>query len=332
MKKLITLSLVLILGASFCFADVTVKEKSKVKMHGTVGVLINAFTSAGNEIKTKTIVKGNYLRSERKNEITITDLENERIINIYPKRKEYSVVTFAEMKQQMEAVGEQVKSSGEEQPETVAPEKPQKELEVLFDVNPTGRSKKFHGIQAKQLIMTVTIKQKGYALEDSGGMVITADQWMASNVDGYDEYRQFQEKMMQKMDLPLSMKNMATGIMSIIDQYPQVKEGMDKLREETDQAKEVAVKSTTTIEIVKSKKQMTTDKGNESGTTDITNVSKMLGGFAKKLAKKKKAAGNRSKLMDIFTEIENVSTKPVDTSLFEIPKGFKKIDNFNPNN
>lgn len=320
--------IILTFFTSSIFADVTVRQKTKIKFHGTMGSLINAFSSAGNDQKTKTFVKGNFSRTEEKDEITIVDLQNGQIITINKKKKEYSILTFAEMKKKMQESAEMFKSQRMQDEEYKEPDEEPRDYEVLFDINRTGESKKINGMKTDQLIMIITLKQKGVALEDSGGMVITADQWLASDIAGYDEMQAFQKKMVEKMEFPYSRKGIASGINNLLFQYPQLKEGMEKLNKEMEKTGKIPVKSTTTIEVIKSKRQMAEAGEDETEITELPSAKKIFGGLAKKLAKKKLESGNRSTLMDIYSEIEKVDTKPIASSLFEISTKYKKVEAF----
>ena len=327
-KKIIKIFLPIIILTfltSSILADVTVKQKMKFKFHGTMGSLINAFSSAGNDQKTKTFIKGNFSRMEEKDKITIIDLEKGQIITINKKKKEYSVLTFEEMKKKMQENAEMFKSQRMEDEEIKDTEDKARDYEVLFDINRTGESKKINGLQTEQIIMVITIKQMGVALEDSGGMVITADQWLAADIPGYDEMQTFQKKMIEKMDYPYSGKGMAEGITSMLLQYPQLKEGMEKLNKEMEKTGKVPVKSITTVEVIKSKQQMAETGGEDPEISELPSAKKIFGGLAKKLAKKKMASGNRSTLIDISSEIEKVETKTIDPKMYEIPKKLKKV-------
>ena len=49
----------------------------------------------------------------------------------------------------------------------------QKEVEVDFDVKNTGQKKAINGFDTRQVVMTITVREKGKTLEQSGGLVMT---------------------------------------------------------------------------------------------------------------------------------------------------------------
>jgi len=303
-------------------ADVTVKEKTKTTFHGTFGMMMNKMSQAGNEVQTTTFVQGNYSRSENPNSISIIDLEKERFININPKKKQYTILTFADMKKQMDETAKMFQKEGTKVNEGTKPEPPTWEADVKVDR--TGQKAVINGINAEELVLTITLKQKGFALEDSGGTIITADQWLADKVPGYDELQAFNKRMAEKITFALG-GDMSTGMAGIFRGYPQVQVGFEKLGKEMEKMGKVSVRANVTVETVKGKKQLPNEQPEDSESTGAPNVNKMLGGFAKKMVKKDSAAGGRSSFMDTFREIQRVSSQSLDATLFEIPAGYKEV-------
>jgi hypothetical protein len=48
--------------------------------------------------------------------------------------------------------------------------------------------------------MTVTVREKGKKLEESGGLVMTSDMWLAPKSAGYNEIADFYKRMGKKLD------------------------------------------------------------------------------------------------------------------------------------
>src|SRR4029078_13024448 len=69
------------------------------------------------------------------------------------------------------------------------PEKgqPQKEYEVDFNVKETGQKKQLAGYHAREVIMTVTVREKGKTLEDGGGLVMNVDSWLGPQIPALKE-------------------------------------------------------------------------------------------------------------------------------------------------
>ena len=46
-------------------------------------------------------------------------------------------------------------------------------MEIDFDVKNTGEKKTINGFDTHEVVMTITVREKGKTLEQSGGMVVT---------------------------------------------------------------------------------------------------------------------------------------------------------------
>src|SRR6185436_7826138 len=128
-----------------------------------------------------TAVKGN--RKSTMNDATgqIIDLSEEKIYALDLKKKTYEVTTFEELRQKMREAREKAQKDAEAQQgkeEKAQKTEPQKELEVDFTVKETGQKKQIAGYDAREVIMTITVREKGKTLEDSGGIVMTNDAWL----------------------------------------------------------------------------------------------------------------------------------------------------------
>ena len=133
----------------------------------------------------------------------LVDLAEEKVYRIDFKKKEYSVVTFAELRQQME---ESMKKAKEDAAKETEPEKdkgkaeePKKEYEVDFTIKDTGQSKTIVGLTASEVLATVTVREKGKTLDQSGGMVLETDMWLTPDAPGLREVADFRMKHFQKV-------------------------------------------------------------------------------------------------------------------------------------
>src|SRR5437868_12963458 len=71
------------------------------------------------------------------------------------------------------------------------PQKPSKEYEVDFDVKDTGQKKQLIGYDTHETVVTVTVREKGKTLEDSGGVVLTSDLWLGPRIPELKELADF---------------------------------------------------------------------------------------------------------------------------------------------
>ena len=161
----------LVLSSSDLRADVRADEKSRVEFAGMLGRMVNLFGGkAAREGVTSTVaVKGD--RKATLNDATgqIIDLNEEKIYDLDLKKKTYKVTTFAELRQQMEEARKKAEEEARKAPEAETPapaerDPNQKEVEVDFDVKDTGEKKAINGFDTHQVIMTVTVREKGKTL------------------------------------------------------------------------------------------------------------------------------------------------------------------------
>jgi hypothetical protein len=200
-----------------------------------------------------------------------------------------------------------------------------KEYEIDFDVKNTGQTKTINGFDTRQVIVTVTIREKGKTLEAGGGLVMTADNWLTRSVPALKEISAFDMRYYQKLAGPqvaVDAQQMATAMAM----FPGLKDAFARLnRADLDGT---AIALTTTVESVKSAEQMKQEQssaqsGGDSATP--TSVGGAIGGFMRRRAQQNAqsdAASPRATFMTINNEVLKIATSvtPADVAM---PAGFK---------
>ena len=110
-------------------------------------------------ISTLTIVHGNQKAVVTKESTEIIDLDKEEMIHIDTMKKTYSVVTFAQMREAMQQLPEQMQKMQAQSKQAQAQPMPKTDLKTSFDVkvNNTGVSKVVNGLMAQEQIVTLTM-------------------------------------------------------------------------------------------------------------------------------------------------------------------------------
>jgi hypothetical protein len=206
-------------------------------------------------------VKGS--RMSRMSDTTgqIVDLSEQKIYTVDTRRKEYTVMTFAQMREQME----KMKADMAKRQEEMTPEQKQamqdmkdagKELEFDVEAKPTGQQKTIAGQDAKEFIVTVSMHQKGMTIEQSGGLLTTSNVWMAPRIAALDEMRDFNVKYAKAVfgDMFSGTNPQQMGALSAM--IPGITTLMERMASETRKLEGTSVASTTVIESVKSAEQM----------------------------------------------------------------------------
>src|SRR5215213_8370801 len=114
MKRLVRIGLVavplmtLALPAS---AEVKTRDKSQVKLEGTLGRVMSLFGGKGAKegVEGRTAVKGNRKATLNDNGGTIVDLSEEKVYDLDAKKKQYTVTTFDEIRRRMREAEEKAR-------------------------------------------------------------------------------------------------------------------------------------------------------------------------------------------------------------------------------
>lgn len=227
------------------FADFHYEEKTQitggslVSMMKMMGTFSKQARQATDPILSAVYVQGN--RMARVNSLTteIIDLDKETITNIDHTKKTYTTMTFQQMKEQMEAAmrkakEEQAKRSSEPAGEPAAQEN---NVDMNFDVKVrnTDATKEVAGLSTKEAILAMTLEGRDKKTGEKGAMAMTNDMWMAPEIPGYAEVRDFQVRFAKKMGQVMG----GAMNMQMLAMQPGMGEGMAKMVEEMSKLKGV---------------------------------------------------------------------------------------------
>lgn len=317
-----TLALSLAVAASLLVpvirADVKTTQKTTFKLEGMMG----RFVSGPKEGITSTVaVKGNRMSRVNDTSGEIVDLSEEKVYQIDVKKKQYTVKTFAQVKQEMEdakaKAEKQAQSAKPEEKTQAQPAQPQMEIDVA--VKETGEHKTIAGRETREVVMTLTMRQKGQKLEEGGGMVMTNDMWIAPRVPQLDELMEFEMKYDKAVYGAafggVDMQQMA----SLSAMMPGYGSMMEKMATEGKKMQGTPLVTTMTMESVKSAEQMKgaaqpADQQKSGG------IGGMLGG---KLGPKPAPVQQRTLVSTSTSEYLSIETAASDADV-AIPVGFKE--------
>lgn len=305
------------LAAATVHGDVKTRQRTQLKFEGMIGRIANL---AGGSAAADGVIETVAVKGSRKADLNdrtgrIIDLAEERVYELDVRRKEYRVVTFAQLREQWQKAKEDAERAAKDRPadERDDPADQGKEVEILLDVKETGTRKSIAGHNASQVIVTVTAKEKGKALEESGGLVITSDVWVAPRVAALDEITQFTIKFLKAVygdDAVASAQQMAT----VWAMYPSLQEMMAKLEEKTRALDGTVMTTATKVETIKSADAMKRSSAPPTGG---------LGGALARRLGAGRAPEQRSLLLTSATETQSIDTTASDADV-AIPAGFKE--------
>jgi hypothetical protein len=319
--KWLGLVVIAVLVAPHALADVKTREKSTMKFEGLMGGILTRMLGGGGDTST-IAVKGNRMSMMNDSTGQIIDLSEEKIYLLDVKKKEYRVLTFAEMRKQME----DAKKSLQQQSENMKPEEKQalsdagKQLEFDADAKETGQKKNVAGQDTRQVILTIVMREKGRTLEEGGGLVMTNDMWLAERVPAMDELHAFYVKY---------FKAVFEGTFSGIDAQQANAVGAflpgfaalsERMAAESKKLQGTAVMNTMTIEGVKSAEQMKAAASQQQQSRGGGITGAIAGGL---MRGRGGAPQQRTKALTTTRELLSVGTTVADADV-QIPKDFKE--------
>jgi len=296
-------------------ADVKTRDKTQVKFEGMLGRMVGM---VGGKAAREGVVTTVAVKGDRKAELNdtsgrIVDLKEEKVYELDVKKKSYEVVTFDELRRRMREAREKAEKSATNEGEAPQQDKPAREMEVDFDVKETGQTRSIAGHTTKEVLMTVTVREKGRALEDGGGMVMTSNSWMAPAIPAMRELSDF-ERRYWKAIAPEVAGVSAEQMAAVMAMYPMMKQAMERLQAEGTKLQGTPLATTTVFEAVKSKDQAAQDSQQSSG-----------GGLGGMLARKmmKNESRPRATVFTLTHETLEVSSTVAAEDL-QLPAGFKE--------
>jgi hypothetical protein len=339
--RLFSLLLVVLLASSaqMVSADVRTDQRVRFQLGGAIGKLVNIFGGKGAREGVTSIVavKGNRKATMGDSTGQIIDLSEEKIYDLDIKKKTYKVTTFAELRAEMEKAQRQAEQRAREMPrdQPSEPSQPaqkdpnQKEVEVDFDMKNTGATKNINGFDTRQTVVTITVREKGKTLDESGGMMMTTDMWLAPSAPSTKDLAEFDLRYAQKLYGPMVTGASAQDMAMAMAMYPQIKPALDKMRAEGGKAEGTAILTEMRMEAVPPGTANTTaaalpapapaqKKGRFGG---------MLGGLKKMAEASQNNSSNAKPQRSIIltTSVEMLKLTPdVTADAVAIPAGFKE--------
>ena len=324
------LLLSLLLPVGLVKAEIKTEEKSLVKFEGILGKMMGLFggKAAKEGVLSTVAVRGNRKATISDTTGEIIDLDAEKVYTLDLRKKTYEVTTFADLRRKMLDAQEKAAKAAKQEPTQAPPQSP--DMEIDFTAKESGQKRNINGFDCREVIMTITTRQKGKTLEEGGGTLMTSNVWLGPEIPALKEIADFDMRYFQKLNLgsPLGgdMEQMATAMAM----YPGLKETMAKFQAQQVDLKGAQILTVTTIESVMSAQQQAASekKQQDESSSGGLNPVKGLGGLlGKKLAGKKDDQGTAAKgkttIMTMNHELLKAATT-VSESDTAIPADFKE--------
>jgi hypothetical protein len=328
MRSRVLATFVLILFTSYgVLADVRTEQKTQVQFGGMLGRVMNLFggRAAREGITSTVLVKGDRKVTTSNNSSQIIDLSEEQVYDVDLRRKTYKVTTFAEFRRRIEEARRQAEEDARKQPQE-SPEPAQgdtKEVEVDFDVKKTGETRTINGFATSQTLVTVTVREKGKTLDESGGLVLTSDLWLAPEQPALEEVAEFDRRYAEKLYGGLAGVS-ADQMAMALAMYPMLRQALERMNAEGDKVEGTAILTTLTFDAVRSAEQAKAAAKDEEQPTTGRGIGGMLGGLARRARKSEpEEPKQRTTFMTSTVEVLKLSTD-VSAEAVAVPAGFKE--------
>lgn len=335
------------------YGDVTIKRHSS--MDGMGGLLKSTTTStesyAGDmmsndgETKMENKLMKMFGGGKPVRTTSITRLDKGLMWNVDHKKKEYTEMTFAEMRAMMDSLGNTMAGGAD----PMAQQEPTIDTaewtfsEPTFKVDRTGKQETIAGYACDQAIMTMISTGTNRKTGETMTMEVTMDMMLAQNVPGANEITDFGMRMAAAMGF--GMENGSAQSMSkMLGMY-----GIDaeRLAEETKKLDGFAMKTVMTFgmagdamekanaeadEAEAEKPESEEAKEEEEKPSDASGIAaKALGGLFGKKDKKQdeekdkqdQPAAPPGALIWMTTTVTGIESGAVVPAVFEIPEGYK---------
>jgi hypothetical protein len=245
-RATLVLGLCLALPSS-SFADFRYDETTKITGGSLVSMakFAGAFSKSAHQmtdpVNSTILVKGNRMAHINPDSTEIIDLDQETITRIDNAKKQYSVVTFQEMKAAMEEAMRKAQAQQQQAPTPQpASTTPPPDLKFKVSVTNTGATKQVAGLSATESILKMSAEATDQKSGQTGNLAMTNDMWMVPEIPGYSEVRDFNARMAAKMGTIFSgsMPSMTPQMMSA---QPGMFSGMADMAKEMSKLKGVPV-------------------------------------------------------------------------------------------
>jgi len=332
MIKVARLACLAALATSPLLADFTYQETSTITGGAVMSMMkvVGVFSKQAREPIVSTVsVKGNRMLHRSNTHATVIDLDSQTITSIDFQKKQYSVMTFEEMKQALEQMSQKMKQNDKG------------DVKFKVSAKSTGKTKQAAGFDAKEMIMKMEMEGTDAKSGQTGAMTITTDMWIAQGVPGYKEVRDFYRRMAEKL-------NWTPGG-NMFMQNPQVSEGMAEVAKEVAKLDGVPVEQYVTMGAAGqpgaegSAGQQQPPPPQQQAQQEKPSLGGALGGalggrFG--LGRKKtsstsepppaqqggQGSGTPGSLLEMNTVMSGFNSLPVDDSAMAVPAGFKKVE------
>jgi hypothetical protein len=243
--RLLPAGIVLAATSVTAHADFTYQETTQLtggsvlSMMKLAGSFSRQARQAGDPMLITVMVKGNRMLRADRDRSEIIDLDAGTITTIDHIKKQYTIMTFEQMRQQVQAALNKARTQQPKQQPPPASGDAQVAVHFKIKVHNTEALKDVAGLSARESILTMTAEATDQNSGQTGSFAITNDMYLAPEIPGYDEVRDFDRRYALKMGTVMS--GAVNPQLMAMMQQPAAGKGMADMVEEMGKLKGVPV-------------------------------------------------------------------------------------------
>jgi hypothetical protein len=317
-----------LLATGTLFADFSYDQSSKITGGAMAGAMkvIGVFSKQATQpIRTTVLVKGDRMANVGAETVQVIDLGKETITDINLKNKTYSVMTFEQMVQAMDQMSKKAAAQ---------PESKKAEMNFKASVKETGKTKVISSLNTREVILTLVMEGTDKESGNKGSMNVISDMWMAPDVPGYGEVRAFQQRMAAKLAWTPGSSAFTQGRGDMAKAFADLSKESAKL-EGVPVLVVVSMGGASEGQTGQQPAAQPSQREEQREPASIGGALGRLGGLGglgrrkQEPAKQEQPASTSAAgtLLEMTTETVNFSGGAVDASKFEVPAGFKQVQN-----
>ncbi len=251
----LVVSIVAGLFTTIASADVTMQQRIEIQAGGAMSMFNSTanitMLLSGDKSRSDTVMEvkpgmmGRLMKAG--NNSNITRLDKDLIWTLSTTKKQYTEMTFAEMRAQMNTSMEQLESlQGSGGSALPVSEESCEWSPMVVNTDKTGKKEKFAGVKATQYIINVSRTCTDKASNKACNITWTLDNWMAKKMPGNAELNAYQKAMAEKMGLDQLMAQ-GQGMSAVL--LKMFGDGWSDIFEEADDLKGYPMKSVMSLEM-----------------------------------------------------------------------------------
>ena len=343
-------------------AGTKVEERSTFELAGPLGRIARGVGASSTEGEVTTVaVSGNRKKSSSGDTGEIVDLSEGKLYAYDVKRGACRVSSFEELRQAAESARRGATAERRDAPRGAEREPPHREgerqltdamqqVEIDVELKNTGRTRTINGFETRQVLMTVAAHAKGATLEESGGIALRSEMWLAPKVAALKELTDFDRRYARRLAASINgdaSPRDASAMDAAVGVHPMLKDVLVRMKTEGAKVDGSPILTTVTVDLVPSAEEkariaaQAEQQRHEDGERSRPKLSKglggLLGGIAKQAVQKKVEARVEAKLeadhadaqsptlLKMTTEVLSVSTR-VDPSDLALPAALRRLD------